>query len=85
MISLPSDDAGIHRAVMALTEPCHVMICEVDGNTIPNCFLKDCRYLVGFEMSGTALHTIGRHFLDGCTSLACFDTSGMTAITTVGL
>ena len=70
-ILLPTDAKDIHRAVARLREPCRVSIWVLDGSTIPDHFLSECRNIVAFETSGlTNVTTIGRNFLSNNRSLA---------------
>ena len=75
---------ALHDEIMAIGGPFHLVLTDLGEGDIMESFLKDCKHVVSCSIHAPNITRIGFCFLNGCTSLSSFDTSGLTSVTTIG-
>ena len=75
---------ALHTEIMAIGAPFDLVLTDLDEEEISDDFLEKCKHLVSISIHAPKVTKIGSLFLGDCTSLSCFDTSGLTSVTTIG-
>ena len=75
---------ALHLEIMAIGAPFNLVLTFLREGEIMNDFLEHCEHLVSCTIHAPEVTRIGDNFLGDCTSLASFDTSGLTSVTAIG-